>query len=153
MAPSGANPGGEPAKGSAVAGTSNPPPPPAPAADASPTPEAGASAASEEEDDMFVPLTTPSAPPRKAAPARASKKGARSKEAVELQREWNGTRSAYDALTREQSCESPRIGIICRRFSEVKAEMENLGDGYKKDLSNKVKKLRRDLEKQLNSGQ
>jgi serine/threonine-protein kinase len=115
------------------------------------TPEAAPSA--EEEDDMFVPLATPQSPTRKAPPARASKRGPRSKEAVELQREWNGTRSAYDALTREQSCENPKIGIFCRRFADIKAEMDSLGDGYKRDLHNKAKKLRRDLEKQLNPGQ
>ncbi len=124
------------------------PPTPAPAepvAAASPGTEAP-----ESEEDVFVPLQPSSQQTRKPQTQRTPKKP-RSKEANELQKDWNQTRTAYERLIRVQSCESSRIALICTKYDKVKGEMESLGDGYKKDLHARVKRLRVELDK-LSSG-
>ncbi|WP_450097565.1 serine/threonine-protein kinase [Stigmatella hybrida] len=106
------------------------------------------------ESEMFVPLTPPpSEPPAPAAPpakkpaknAAPAKKGTR-KELSELQRDWNATRNAFSRLTHEQSCDSPRIGILCNRFENLQGDVLELGDGYDKRTHDRVKDLRRALQ-------
>jgi len=119
----------------------------------SPTPApAETVAASEEpslgsEEDLF-PLPTPSQSTKK-APGQRTKKSqqVRSKEAIELQRDWNRTRTDYAKLTGELGCESPKLALLCRKFDDLKREKEELGDGaYDRDLHNRVKKLRVELQ-------
>ncbi|MBN1204839.1 MAG: protein kinase [Myxococcaceae bacterium] len=98
-------------------------------------------------DDMFVPLPSAQHQTKKVPAPRSPKRIVRSREAAELQREWGQARIVYDRLVRQQSCESPKIGLLCTKFDKVKAEMDNLGEGYKKDLYNRVRKLRAELEK------
>jgi eukaryotic-like serine/threonine-protein kinase len=101
------------------------------------------------EDDL-VPLPTASAPTAKKGPgSRPGKKTpppTRSKEVQELQKEWTQTKGFYMKLTQDQSCESPRLGITCRKYEDLKRDVAALGDnGYDKDVHNRVRKLRNDL--------
>jgi serine/threonine-protein kinase len=76
----------------------------------------------------------------------------RSKEAAELQRDWTQTRGFYAKLTAELGCESPKLGILCNRFEDLKRQKDELGDGvYDKELHGKVKKLRNELATLLRS--
>jgi serine/threonine protein kinase len=102
------------------------------------------------EEDLVVPLPTPLAsPPKRASGSRPGKKGpqtARSKEANELQKEWVQARSFYTKLTQEQSCDSPKFALACKRFEDLKGDMSELGEGaYDKDVYNRAKKLRIEL--------
>jgi hypothetical protein len=114
-------------------------------------------AASEEpglgaDEDLF-PLPTPSQSPKKTPGSRTKKsQPVRSKEATDLQKEWNATRSVYAKLTGELGCESTKLALLCRKFDDLKREKEELGDGaYDKDLHNRVKKLRSELTTLLRS--
>jgi eukaryotic-like serine/threonine-protein kinase len=139
-----------------------PPEPPAPedqAPEAAPAPppvaNPGLTAVEVAESEMFVPLTpTPAEPAAPAAPAAKkptksappAKKVSR-KELSELQRDWNSTRNAFSRLTHEQSCDSPRIGILCNRFESLQGDVLDLGDGYDKRTHDRVRDLRRDLQR------
>jgi serine/threonine-protein kinase len=104
-------------------------------------------------DDIFVPL--PNAPPppasKKTTPPRSTKKAVRSKDAIELQKEWSQVRGLYQKLTQEQSCESPKLGLLCSKYDALKADMAELGDGYDKSIQEQVRKMRKSLQTQLNA--
>ncbi|MDY7227556.1 serine/threonine protein kinase [Hyalangium rubrum] len=99
------------------------------------------------EDEMLVPLmaSPTSAPSSKKAPARPSKKPAR-KEASELQKEWGLASRAFQKLTEVQSCESPKIGILCKRYETLQNDVEQVGDSGDKEVLGRVKKLRKDIQ-------
>jgi hypothetical protein len=128
--PSAPEPAGKPPQATAAAGSAV-------------TPESA-------DEDLVVPVPTPLAPPPKKAPgSRPGKRGsttARSKEANELQKEWSQARSFYSKLTQEQSCDSPKLALACKRFEDLKGDMSGLGEGaYDKDVYNRAKKLRIEL--------
>ncbi len=140
----------------AVAEASPPTPPPAPAPAAAAAP-AETAAASEDpslgvEDELF-PLPTPPQATKKAPTSRSKKQQpARSKEAVELQKDWNQTRSVYAKLTGELGCESTKLALLCRKFEDLRRERDGLGEsGYDKDFHQRVKKLRTELTAVLRS--
>ena len=137
-----------------AAGTPTPPPAPEPAAP--PTP-AETAAASEEPslgvgDDELVPLPSPPQVAKKAPGSRSKQQPARSKDAIELQRDWNQTRGVYAKLTGELGCESTKLALLCRKFEDLKREKDELGDGaYDRELHQRVKKLRTELSAVLRS--
>jgi hypothetical protein len=117
-----------------------PSPTPAEAVAASEDPSLGA------EEDLGS-LPTPSLSQKKTSGSRTKKSQVRSKEASELQRDWNQTRTTYAKLTGELGCESTKLALLCRKFDDLKREKEELGDGaYDRDLHNRVKKLRSELQ-------
>jgi len=161
-APSATPPTPEPGAAAAPAPSAESPTPSPAATGAAATPHAAAAPAAAQEassadsastlgvEDDLVPL--PSAPvptPKKSAGSRSSKKTpppARSKEVQELQREWTQTKGFYTKLTQDQSCESTRLGITCRKFDDLKRDVAALGEnGYDKDVHNRVRKLRNEL--------
>jgi hypothetical protein len=119
----------------------------------SPTPAPAETVAASEEasliaEEDLVPLPTPSQSTKK-TPGQRTKKSqqVRSKEASELQRDWNQTRATYAKLTGELGCESTKLALLCRKFDDLKREKEELGDGaYDRELHNRVKKLRSELQ-------
>jgi eukaryotic-like serine/threonine-protein kinase len=132
--------------------------PPAAVVAAAPSPgtSAAGSNAAEAGDDLLVPLpTAPQAPPKKATPSRPPRKTpARSanKEVAELQRDWAQTRGFFIKLTTDQSCESTKIGILCKKYEDLKATLAELGpDSYDKEVHARVKKLRNELAAMLRS--
>lgn len=123
-----------------------------PASEPAPPSAPGEAAAASEEpslgvEDDLVPLPSPPQVAKKSSGSRYRKsQPARSKEATELQRDWNQTRSVYAKLTGELGCESTRLALLCRKFEDMKREKEELGDtGYDKDFHLRVKKLRSEL--------
>jgi hypothetical protein len=119
----------------------NPTPAPAEAVAASEEPGLGA-------DEDLVPLPTPSQSPKKTPGSRTKKSTpARSKEATELQKEWIQTRNTYAKLVAELGCENTKLALLCRKYDDLKREKEELGDGgFDKDLYNRLKKLRSELQ-------
>jgi serine/threonine-protein kinase len=133
--------------GTAPAATGPAPVAAVPAPVATAPPPAGAALA---DDDFFVPLpNAPSPPPPKKTPARPSKKVPRSKDAIELQKEWTQTRGFFQRLTQEQSCESTKLALPCSKYEDLKKDMSELGDAYDKDLQTRVKRLRKELQQLL----
>jgi serine/threonine protein kinase len=124
----------------------SPTPAPAETVAASEDPSLGA------EEDLGS-LPTPSLSPKKTPGSRTKKsQQVRSKEATDLQKEWNQTRAVYAKLTGELGCESTKLALLCRKFDDLKREKEELGDGgYDRDLHNRVKKLRSELSTLLRS--
>jgi hypothetical protein len=103
-------------------------------------------------EDELVALPTPPQATKKAPPSRSKKQPARSKEAVELQRDWNQTRTVYAKLTGELGCESTKLALLCRKFEDLRRERDGLGEsGYDKDFHQRVKKLRTELTAVLRS--
>jgi serine/threonine-protein kinase len=108
-------------------------------------------------DDDLVPLpSAPTATPAKKNPgSRPGKKTSpqvRSKEAQELKNEWTQAKGFFARLTQDQSCESPRLGITCRKFEDLKREVAALGEGgYDKDVHTRVRRMRADLGNLLRS--
>ncbi|HYO67225.1 MAG TPA: hypothetical protein VEU33_14210, partial [Archangium sp.] len=104
------------------------------------------------EDELF-PLPTPPQATKKAPGSRSKKQQpARSKDAVELQKDWNQTRSVYAKLTGELGCESTKLALLCRKFEDLRRERDGLGEsGYDKDFHQRVKKLRTELTAVLRS--
>ncbi|HEX8673348.1 MAG TPA: hypothetical protein VF710_15745 [Longimicrobium sp.] len=154
--------------GSAVPGSPEaaPPAPPAEAAPDSPAaavaaapvaPVAGQPAAPSgepvpEDTDMIVPLTpTPTQPTAKRPPVRTTRKGSRKES--DLQKEWSVTSKAFGKLTEVQSCESPKVGILCKRFESLQNDVEAAGDSNDKELLGRVRKLRSDVQKAMNAAQ
>jgi serine/threonine-protein kinase len=139
---------GAPGEAATATGTGDKPPAGTSAAPATPQ-----KAAVPAEDDIFVPLPNtpqPAATPKK-TPPRSTKKAARSRDAIELQKEWGQVRGLYQKLTQEQSCESPKLGLLCSKYDALKADIAELGDGYDKDINDRVKKMRKSLQNQLNA--
>jgi eukaryotic-like serine/threonine-protein kinase len=148
MVPPGAPPAAPAGEAATASGTGDKPRAEAPAA---PSPQTAEVAPG---DDIFVPLPTappPAATPKKTTPPRGTKKGARSKDAVELQKEWGVVRGLYQKLTQEQPCESPKLGLLCSKYDALKGDMAELGDGYDKDIQDRVRKMRKSLQTQLNA--
>ncbi|WP_444547803.1 protein kinase domain-containing protein [Stigmatella ashevillensis] len=129
--------------------------PEAAAAATPPAANPGLTAVEVAESEMFVPLT-PGAPEPAAATSKKSAKGAGAakkvarKEVQELQRDWTQTRSAFTRLTQEHSCESSRIGILCRRFETLQNDLLDLGDAYDKSMHERVKDMRRRIQQAMN---
>ncbi|WP_224244606.1 serine/threonine-protein kinase [Hyalangium gracile] len=120
------------------------------AAPSTPPPAETASPEAAVEDDFFVPLPDAPPPPAKKANTRPSKKGPRSREATELQKDWSAVRSLYGKFTQDQPCESSRIAIFCPRYEEAKESMNELGDEYSQSLHKEVRTLRRLFEQKRN---
>ncbi len=101
------------------------------------------------EEDLLIPLTPPQPPPPK-KPTRTSKKGTR-RDGNDLQKDWASASRVFQKLTAVQSCESPTIGILCKRYETLQSEVEELGDVYDKETHTSVRRLRRDLLKAASS--
>jgi hypothetical protein len=105
-----------------------------------------------EDTDILVPLTAPpSQPTAKKPPVRTTRKGSRKEN--DLQKEWGATSRAFFKLTEVQSCESPKVGILCKRFESLQNDVEQAGEAGDKELLGRVKKLRSDLQKAMNAAQ
>jgi eukaryotic-like serine/threonine-protein kinase len=141
----------------AAAGEGGPSPatasPPAPGGDSGPAAEAApasetASPAAAEDDGFVVPLTPGATPTAKklSPPSRSSRKSARKDN--ELQKEWSLTSRAFSRLTGVQSCDSPKIGLLCSRYMDLQSDVDQAGDSADRELINKVRKLRKDIQAQ-----
>ncbi len=147
-APSGAPAEAAPSGGPAEAAPSEVAEAPPAEAENLPAPEA----AREEEPDMLVPLTSPPAQPTaKKPPVRPLKKVGRRES--ELQKEWSQTSRAFIKLTEVQSCESPKVGILCKRYESLQNDVEAAGEANAREVQGRVRKLRSDIQKAMNAVQ
>ncbi len=105
-----------------------------------------------EDTDMLVPLTAPSSTPTaKKPPVRPPRKGSRKDS--DLQKEWGATSRAFIKLTDLQSCESPKVGILCKKFESLQNDVDAAGDSNDKDLLGRVKKMRAEIQKAMSAAQ
>ncbi|WP_224361486.1 serine/threonine-protein kinase [Hyalangium versicolor] len=150
-APSG-TPGAVAPAGTAAPGVPPPEPvvPPAAAEAVAPVTKETAEEAAVD-DDMLVPLpnASPPAPAKKASSSKASKKGPRSKESAELQKEWAQVRTLYARMTEEQGCENRKLALVCRVYEDVKTDVTDLGDGFDPKVLDQVRKLRKQIQQQI----
>jgi serine/threonine-protein kinase len=122
------------------------------AAPGQPATEPAAVAAAEpvpEDTDILVPLTAP--PTAKKQSVRTTRKGSRKEN--DLQKEWGQTSRAFIKLTEVQSCESPKVGILCKRFESLQNDVDQAGDSGDRELLGRVRRLRSDLQKAMNAAQ
>src|SRR6185503_10257421 len=99
-----------------------------------------------EDDELLAVPATPAPTAKKSPGSRPGKKAAPvRREVQELKNDWTQTKAAYAKLIQQVPCETQKMGLLCSRYDALKEAVVGLGDGYDKDIHNRVKKMRTEL--------